>query len=235
VSGAFFRSLAREAAARYPARDRFARRFAYGKLTRDPVYEYLLSQGLVRDGVALLDVGCGQGLMAALLACARERHERGDWPAQWQAPAHPSVVRGIDMLHHDVERARAASPRDEWIEGDIRSAPFGAAGTVIVLDVLHYLGREDQDRVLARIRAALPADGRALVRVADANGSLRYRVTIALDRLMCVVRRQPVARMHTRPLAEWIATLRALGLEAEPVPMSEGTPFVNVLLLARAV
>jgi len=76
--------------------------------------------------------------------------------------------------------------------------------------------------------------GTALVRVADANGSLRFRTTLFLDRLMCVVRGQPVTGMHTRPLADWIGQLRQEGLEAEPVPMSEGTPFANVLLVARA-
>ena len=71
MSGAFFRSLAREAAARYPANDRFARHFAYGKTTGDPVYEYILARGLVRDGATFLDVGCGQGLVASLLEAAR--------------------------------------------------------------------------------------------------------------------------------------------------------------------
>jgi S-adenosylmethionine:diacylglycerol 3-amino-3-carboxypropyl transferase len=143
-------------------------------------------------------------------------------------------VRGIDLLQHDIERARAAVPRGDWIQGDIRTTPFGAAGTVIILDVLHYIGRAEQDAVLERVRGALPAGGRALVRVADASRTLRLRITVALDQLMCVVRRQPLARLHTRPLTEWMATMDRLGLRARPVPMSQGTPFANVLLVADA-
>ena len=65
-----FRALAREAASRYPARDRYARHFAYGKLTGDPVFRHLLDDGLIARDSRLLDLGCGQGLIAALLAVA---------------------------------------------------------------------------------------------------------------------------------------------------------------------
>jgi len=233
VSSAFFRSLARDAAALYPAADRFARHFAYGKTTGDPVYEYLLAQGLVRDGGTLLDVGCGQGLIAALLEVARERHARGDWPQAWPAPPRPAAIRGIDLSQKDIGRARAATPRHGWIVGDMCTAELGTASTVVILDVLHYVEAARQEQVLDRVARALEPGGQALIRVADANGSLRYRVTVWADRLMCVVRGQPVHVMHTRPLGAWIDALARRGLAAEPVPMSEGTPFTNVLLRVR--
>jgi len=233
VSREFFRSLAREAAARYPAADRFARHFAYGKTTGDPVYEYILAQALIGDGGVFLDVGCGQGLTAALLEVAHERHGRGDWPAAWPAPARPAAIRGIDLSGKDIARARAATPRHEWIVGDMCATSFGRARTILVLDVLHYVEDAKQDQVLDRIAQALEPGGQAIIRVADANGSLRYHVTLWADRLMCVVRGQRVHVMHTRPLGAWIEALARRGLAAEPVPMSEGTPFTNVLLRAR--
>lgn len=234
MSRPFFRSLAREAARRYPAHDRFARHFAYGKLTGDPVFEFLLEQGLIGHGVPLLDVGCGQGLLAALLSAAHARYGRGDWPEKWPPPARPSAIRGIDLSAKDIERARAAVPTAQWTAGDMTTTDLGTAGTVVILDVLHYVERPLQDRVLAHVAKALSRDGTALVRVADANGSLRFRTTLFLDRLMCVVRGQPVTQMHCRPLAEWVAQLAQEGLQARPVPMSQGTPFANVLLVARA-
>ena len=234
MSRTFFRSLARDASERYPAHDRFARHFAYGKLTGDPVFEFLLARGMLGDRVPLLDVGCGQGLVAALLDAAHARYGRGDWPEAWPAPARPSAIRGIDLSAKDIERARAAVPAAEWIVGDMTSAPFGEPGTVVILDVLHYVEPALQDTVLRRVAESLAPGGAALVRVADANGSLRFRTTLFLDRLMCVVRGQPVTGMHCRPVTEWIAQFGREGLKAEPVPMSEGTPFANVLLVARA-
>jgi hypothetical protein len=47
---AAFRALARQAAALYPARDRYARHFAYGKLTGDPIFRHVLESGLIAPG-----------------------------------------------------------------------------------------------------------------------------------------------------------------------------------------
>lgn len=70
MSDAFFRTLAREAAGGYPRRDPFARHFAYGKLTGDPAFAHLLRAGLFPDGARVLDLGCGQGVLPALLLAA---------------------------------------------------------------------------------------------------------------------------------------------------------------------
>jgi hypothetical protein len=40
-------------------------------------------------------------------------------------------------------------------------------------------------------------------------------------------------RLWCRPVAGWRAELERLGFKVEPVPMSEGTAFANVLLVAR--
>ncbi len=40
-------------------------------------------------------------------------------------------------------------------------------------------------------------------------------------------------RLHSRPLEEWQRALEALGFRHEARPMSEGTGFANVLLVAR--
>jgi SAM-dependent methyltransferase len=220
VSGADFRALAREAAARYPPRDRYARHFAYGKLTRDPVFEHLVSKDLIPAGARILDLGCGQGLLAALLT-AQGRH--GDWH-----------YRGIDRSARDLERARAATgPNCELVAGDIRSVDFGTADVAVILDVLHYLDPESQREVLRRVRAALAPDGVLLTRVADASAGLRFRVTEAIDLAVTRLRGHDIARLHSLPLAERRAQLEREGFRVEAAPMSEGTPFANVLMVAR--
>jgi SAM-dependent methyltransferase len=220
VRGSAFRSLARQAAARYPARDRFARHFAYGKLTRDPVFAHLLAKGLLPDGARILDLGCGQGLLAALLT-AEAGH--GEWR-----------YRGIDFSARDIDRARAATGSNcELVAGDIRSADFGAADVAVLLDVLHYLDPGSQLDVIRRVRAALAPAGVLLVRVADASAGLRFRVTEALDLAVTRLRGHRIARLHSLPLAERRAQLEREGFRVDAAPMSEGTPFANVLMVAR--
>src|SRR5262249_53534098 len=60
------RALVAAAALRYRAAGRFAYYFARGKLAGDPAFRAVLERGLVADG-AVLDIGCGQGLLAAWL------------------------------------------------------------------------------------------------------------------------------------------------------------------------
>lgn len=232
MSGAFFRALARDAARRYPARDLHARWFAYFKLTRDPVFRHLLEHGLIPSGARLLDLGCGQGMVEVLFASAAEAGAR--WPAGWAPPPAPRRLQGIDLRARDIERASAAVPTARFVCGDIRTAEFDAADAVIILDVLHYLPRADQDRILERARAALPPGGRLVLRVADASQGLRFHVTQLVDKLSLRLRGGRPGRYHCRPLGEWKRRLAELGFEMQTRPMSEGTPFANHLIVATA-
>lgn len=232
MSAGFFRALARRAARRYPRADRFARHFAYFKLTRDPVFRHLLESGVLSDRARILDLGCGQGVVEVLLAASRESDAQ--WPATWPAPPAPREVNGIDASGRDVARAAAAcNGYASFVEGDIRSAPFAAADAIVILDVLHYLDRASQDRVLERAWSALAPGGLLLLRVADGVPTWRFRLTIAIDRWSLRLRGGRPGAYHCRPLTEWRRRLEAIGWRIEPRPMSEGTPFANVLLVAR--
>jgi trans-aconitate methyltransferase len=220
VTAASFRAVAREAAARYPAEDRYARHFAYGKLTGDPVFEHLLGNGLIPQDARIVDLGCGQGLLAALLA-AEGRH--GEWR-----------YHGIDFSPRSVERARAAGgSRARFAAADIRTAEFGEADVAMLIDVLHYIEPGDQLDLLRRVRAALAAGGTLLVRVADTGGGLRFRITEAIDLAVTRMRGHRVKRLHHMPLPERRRQLESLGFRVVAEPMSRGTPFANVLLAAR--
>ena len=218
MSGADFRALARRAAARYPARDRYARHFAYGKLTRDPAFAWLLASPHIPAGSRLLDIGCGQGVLGALLA-ADERNVR---------------YRGFDLGAREIERASAAAPPGSNLAvGDMRTTEFGRADVVVILDVLHYADPDQQSLVLRKVRDALAGGGTLLMRVADASAGIRFRITTTLDLAATRLRGHRVARLHHVPLHERRRALEDLGFRVEAEPMSAGTPFANVLLCAR--
>ena len=234
MSASFYRSLAREAAALYDRRDRFARHFAFGKLTGDPAFREMLERGLLPPGGALLDLGCGQGVLPALLLAARDSHARGRWPAGWPAPPNPRAVRGIDLAARDIERARkAVGEQAQFVAGDIRDTDYGRADAVVILDVLHYIDFEAQEKALRRVRETLADGGVLLLRVASLSRGWRYRYTVLVDRAVMALRGHRLPRLWNRPLAEWLERLEALGFGVEAHPMSAGTPFANVLLVAR--
>jgi cyclopropane fatty-acyl-phospholipid synthase-like methyltransferase len=214
----------------------FAYFFARGKLRQDPVYHAILERGLLRERARILDLGCGQGLLTAWLRAAARMYDRGSWPKGWPAAPQPLLTRGIELMDRDVERAHCALGSDvEVMAGDIRDIEFGAVDAVVVLDVLHYMATSAQRDVLSRVRAALPAGGLLLLRVSDADAGLRYRYTQVVDKIVMLLRGHAWVAAHCRGLAEWQALLRDSGFDSEALPMSQGTPFANVLLIAHAI
>ena len=233
TAGHVLKRLAQVAADRYRPSGRFAYYFARGKLGRDPVFAALLARGLIPEGARLLDLGCGQGLLAAWLDAARASHRGGQWPEAWPAPPRLSAFRGIELMPRDVERARRALGALAQIEcGDIRSATYGEADVVIVLDVLHYLDSAAQEQVLQRVRSSIGPAGVLLLRVGNAAGGWRFRVSRWVDTAVLWVRGHRQGQLYCRTLSAWSATLTSCGFTARAIPMSAGTPFANVLLVA---
>lgn len=233
-------SLVRAASAYYRPAGRFAMHFARGKLASDPLFATLLREGLLPQGCRLLDLGCGQGLLAAWLLAARAQHAaaRG-WPHGWPPPPQLASYTGVEINPQEVRRARAAFALDtgvplQIVHGDITDVDYGAPDAIALLDVLHYLDRAAQERVLRRARAALAPGGQLLMRVGDAAGGLRCSFSQAFDSSVALLRRGRWLRLHCRPAAEWIRLLEALGLSVQRRPQRAGTPFANVLLVARA-
>jgi SAM-dependent methyltransferase len=222
------------ASAPYRGAGRFAWHFARGKLGMDPVFRYLLRHGLIAPESRVLDIGCGQGLLASLLReCATLAH-RGHWPASWASPPAGTRVIGIEMMSRDVQRARAAlGEAAEFVCGDMRSTPFPEVDAVVILDVLHYVTVAEQDEVLVRVRRALSIDGLLLLRVGDASARRGFLTSQWVDAIVTFVRGHRVVPQFGRTLAQWTARLEALGFEVKCEPMSAGTPFANVLLVAR--
>jgi SAM-dependent methyltransferase len=218
----------------YRAAGKFAYHFARGKLGNDPMFVGMLERGLFPDDARILDLGCGQGLLAAWLLSARQMYDAGDWSTQWPAPPRVADIRGVDLLANDVKRAQLAlGGRARFEEGDMRHVDFGQADVVVMMDVAHYMDIRSQDDVLRRVRAALLPNGLFLTRVGDPGAGLRFRLSTWIDRTVACFRGNGLPRLHCRHLPEWVRALEALGFRVETAPMNGDLPFANVMLIAR--
>jgi SAM-dependent methyltransferase len=235
------RPLVDAASAYYRRAGRFAWHFARGKLAHDPVFAAVLAQGLLEGRERLLDLGCGQGLLAAWLLAAREcAADKHRWPQRWPTPPPLRRYRGIEINAAEAARARqafTAQPRAalEIVQGDIRTVDYGSADAVVILDVLHYIDHHAQQSVIERSRAALPPQGLLLLRVGDQAAGVRAAFSSWVDSAVVLARRRRWPQLSFRALLDWQVLLERVGFASRMLPMSAGTPFANVLFIARAL
>lgn len=232
----FIRQLLDTATEPYLQAGKFAWHFARGKLSGDPVFKEILQRGLIAPNTHVIDIGCGQGLLSAWLLAADTAATNKNWPLDWAAPPKGVTVNGIELMPNDVERAKKAlkafPDRFTFETGDMCNTAFDKAQTVVILDVLHYVPYAAQEDVLLRVREALSPKGLLILRIGDANAGLGFKISNWVDNLVFLCRGHKTSRLYCRPLSDWLALLNKIGFHVESKPMSKGTPFSNVLLLA---
>ena len=176
---------------------------------------------LLTDEGRILDVGCGFGLFAAYFGQTQ--------------PARRIV--GVDPDERRVGIARRVAAKlgladHRFVAGDVRTAPLeGGFAAAYVLDVMHHLPREDQARVLQRLRGLLAPGGMLLVKDITTEPRFGLLFTEALDRLM-VGWEEPLAYRHHR---EWGQMLADLGFKVRMVRVPDVLPYPHVVIAATRV
>jgi SAM-dependent methyltransferase len=231
-----FRPVFQAATRSYRAAGKYAWCFAWGKLRHDPVFHALLRRGLLPDSGSLIDLGCGQGVLLSLLKAARDLHADGRWPVDWPPPPTRLALRGVDADPGRVQIARRALDGGAQVElSDLCEVDFQACSVIVMLDVLLYLEEAQQERVLEKATTALRPGGLLLLREPDADASFAFRMTKLSAWLEALTRGKLGTKLHCRSAARWAELLERRGLVVDSAPMSDGTPFCNVLFVARKV
>ncbi len=168
----------------------------------------------------LLDVGCGEGYLLALLL-----QERPEW----------SLV-GLDHDRRRLDKARHAlgeSARLVWLEGDVRRLTIPRADAVTCLDVLHYLPVTEQDQLLQRLLECLEPGGMLLVRDGEPGRGWRSRLLRWSELFALRMGRHKGQGLYFRPVAETTAVLTSAGCQVRVQDCNHGTPFANFLIVAQ--
>jgi SAM-dependent methyltransferase len=194
------------------------RDYARVKLRVDPVY-VAAAAALGASETPLLDIGCGLGLLGCYL---RERGFRGDYL-------------GLDFDPDKIAAARAAAPAYERLRFEDNRAqslpPF--AGHVALIDVLHYLERDEQQALLRDAAARVAPGACLIVRSVLRDRGWRFRATVAEEFLLHATRWMRSPPRHYPSREEIERPLRAAGLDTDVQPLWGKTPFNSFVVLAR--
>ncbi len=210
-------ALARTAR-RYVGGRRFARHYVASKLRTDPVHRTVLDLAAAEPFGDVLDVGCGRGQLGiALLEAGGARSVMGlDWAGGALGDARRAGAGLAFTAHAQDLGADDRMPRCD---------------TALVIDVLYILRQAQALRLLAAVAHA--ARDRVLVRTLDPALGWRSRVHLALERIGRPVWPHAGAVVDPAPIPALLQVLTRAGFDTDVTPCWAGTPFANVLLVAR--
>lgn len=203
-------------AARYRPCGRFAHAYVGSKLRRDPAHRAVLAMGEQLGSV--LDIGCGRGQFCVALL---------------EAGIADRAI-GLDRNAALLEQAEKAASGLAFraVKRDLaHDASLPDADTVLLIDVLYQLDTAAQLALLDA--AARAARLRLLIRSADPARGWRSVLTDLLERGFRRVWPHAGSTVNPLPIATLAARLEAHGYTVVVEPSWQGTPFANVLLVAR--
>ena len=208
------------------ARWRVSQRFRFGhdrtytfcKLLLDPVYTAVLAELRPAPELPLLDVGCGPGLLAAVLR-----------DGGFRAP-----ILGIDYDPRKTDAATEAlhgHPECSFHPGDARSLLPVHAGHVTILDILQYFSPAETARLLERAARCVAPGGLLLIRSSLRDHSWRFRLSRATDWIAKASAWMKESPKHYPSREEITAILAGAGLTGSVRKLSGPLPLNNYLLV----
>jgi 2-polyprenyl-3-methyl-5-hydroxy-6-metoxy-1,4-benzoquinol methylase len=199
--------------------ERWLRIYARRKLRFDPVFRtaFHLLRG---SNNALIDVGCGVGLLAFYL---RERNFQ------------PPII-GFDRDGRKIRRARAigrSSYRDlEFVEQDVCDS-IGQNGNIVLFDLLHYLRPNEQARLLERLAQRVAPGGLLVIRDCPRDRNLRFWLTHLGERFAQITTWNVNAPLHYPTREKICGAFSPNEFVGTVKPLWGRTPLNNYLFIFR--
>ena len=173
-------------------------------------------ESLVPRKGKILDLGCGYGLLANLLAAR-----------------HPGrSVTGLDLnaTRIDVARRSAVGRRNiTFYHADLEDIAESRFDVIIMTDVLHHIPREKSGRLLSIAVSRLQASGRLIILDVDRVPAWKHYAARTIDRLL-----NPGAPLYYRSREEMRQLLERFSLQVEmTIPSHRGLPLSDIIYVCR--
>jgi SAM-dependent methyltransferase len=189
-----------------------------GKLLADPVFDVAL-EAVQKHGGDVTDLGCGLGLFGLWL----------------KSDGSPALYQGCDLGGWKINEGRAAARRLGYNgvilqEVDMSEFPLERAGVICAFDVLHYLPRESQERLVRRLAQATRAGSLVLIRNGMRGCGWRSAVTLLEEWWTRGSGWIRGGEINFPRLESLVALFEREGCSVEARPLWGKTPFSSYLL-----
>ena len=195
------------------------RLYVAAKIRSDPAYPAIY-RVLQKSPQPLLDLGCGVGLLAFYL------RERG-----YTAP-----IVGLDRDGRKIRKARAIArsyPDLTFHMQDARQAlPIGP-GNIAMLDLLHYLSPDEQQKLLSIVAAGMEAETMLVLRDSPRERSVRFWLTFLAEKFAQGIFWNIGTPLHFASRAEIQDNFDLVDFSQRIEPLWGRTPFNNHLFTFR--
>jgi 2-polyprenyl-3-methyl-5-hydroxy-6-metoxy-1,4-benzoquinol methylase len=169
----------------------------------------------------VLDLGCGNGLFAAILKLGSPER----------------TITGFDLDEKKIEVARATFK--DWTGmdfsvGDLIKSDYPSADIITIIDVLYLIPPEAKESILRKCHAALPPGG--ILAVKDMDTRPRWKMAFnKLEETLAVkiIGFTLGSRFHFQSREVFAALLEKTGFDVEVVPLHKGYWYPHILYLAK--
>lgn len=155
----------------------------------------------------IIDLGCGQGIIASYLAKERGR-----------------IVIGVDS---NIQRLPLSDSKNlKFVNADLRTFNTRGASAVLLSDVLHHMNFQDQIEVLKKIAKSFGEGSVLVIKEVDAAEFLRSKISRFWDYVF-----YPKEKIYYSPSTELKQKLMSLNFKVKIVKTSRFFPGSTTLLI----
>jgi len=140
----------------------------YAKIKTHLEKDYLPFEELVPKKALVTDLGCGYGFLAYMLSFRSENR----------------IIIGLDYDEEKIETANHNFSKNNrlcFIHCDVSKAEFELSDVFILNDVLHYLSKEEQNKILQKCVASLNIKGKIIIRDGDREKEKKHKFTLLTE------------------------------------------------------
>jgi 2-polyprenyl-3-methyl-5-hydroxy-6-metoxy-1,4-benzoquinol methylase len=169
----------------------------------------------------VLDLGCGNGLFAAILKLGSPER----------------TITGFDLDEKKIEAARSTF-KDwtgmEFSVGDLIASDYPSADIITIIDVLYLIPLDAQEAILLKCHAALSAGGVLAVKDMDTRPRWKYAWNMIQETLAVkIIGFTMGGRFYFQSRENFTALLDRVGFDVEVVPQHQGYWYPHILYLAK--